>query len=89
MSTHDALVAAQLEFWPDSIILTGSEALDKWLRNAKDPKAVAYWMVLALQFDTVVFYECGQQPDGTHRWRGMRYGTNGHEYMSGFPMDAA
>ncbi len=33
-----------------------------------------------------VFYECGKNEDGTYRWRGFRYGLEGHEYRSGFSL---
>lgn len=36
------------------------------------------------QGDVIQFYECGQQEDGAYRWKGCRYGAEGHEYYSGF-----
>ena len=41
-------------------------------------------VVTALQFPAFVFYECGKKEDGSYKWRGCRYGTAPHEYMSGF-----
>lgn len=34
--------------------------------------------------DTIQFYECGRQEDGTYRWKGCRFGLEGQEYYSGF-----
>lgn len=42
-------------------------------------------VTMALQYHGVcVFYECGLNPDGTYKWKGCRFGVEGHEYQSGF-----
>jgi hypothetical protein len=58
-------------------------AVYKWCDSAKDleNKMCRYMAVAnALQYPVVVFYGLG---DAVHL-RGFRYGTNGHEYVSGF-----
>lgn len=44
---------------------------------------IASSLAICLQFERVVFYECGLR-EGKYRWRGARFGVNGSEYLSGF-----
>lgn len=41
-------------------------------------------IALALANPVKVFYECGLKDDGSYTHRGCRYGTEPHEYHSGF-----
>lgn len=34
--------------------------------------------------DTIQFYECGRNDDGTCKYKGCRFGVEPHEYYSGF-----
>jgi hypothetical protein len=45
---------------------------------------VARSLAMALQYPAFVIYECGRNADGTYRWRGIRYGVEGSQYLSGF-----
>lgn len=123
------LIAAQMEFWPDSRIMTLGEVYAEWMdegldvdeliqefkttyrgiynndelvymnqfiikRRADHQLRIARSLAMCLQSPVNVFYECGMRlgdmdesgvrAPSTYRWRGCRYGTEGHEYISGF-----
>lgn len=83
----DVLWEAQLAAWPDSRRVEPNQALD-WGRDAfpMARHSVMGGIALTVQYAVCVFYECGRQPDGTYRWKGCRYGVEGHEYQSGFSL---
>ncbi len=45
---------------------------------------IATVLALCLQYEAVIFYECGLKEDGSYRWRGARYGIEESAYLSGF-----
>lgn len=71
----NAIWARQLELWPDSIRLTpNQDGTGIWLLDADE--------AVELMEDNPggVFYRCG---DG-HKYLGLRYGFEAHEYVSLF-----
>lgn len=80
---------SQVEFFPDSIIISESEAARKWYRQEPDygrQSIIARLLVCTMQYPVRIYYECGRNPDGTYKWRGCRYGVNGPDYVSGFSL---
>lgn len=80
---EDELWQAQLEFWPNSIRMTLAEVY-KWCDEPVEERwRKVRWsgVALALQYPAGVFYKLTPEDTGL---RGIRYGVNGHEYMSGF-----
>lgn len=76
------LWATQLEEFPTSRRMSIQEVYE-WADKPMDAaKRAARWsgIALAMQYPVVVFYGLGD----SHRLRGFRFGTDGHEYMSGF-----
>ena len=73
----------QLQEYPDSVRLTPSEAFRKWCGDEKgninNNHTLALFAMSAC-YEGGVFYECGEG----RKWHGYRYGTDGHEYLSGF-----
>ena len=86
------LQEAQLREYPDSFLLSVGQAL-KIMSGIADSKAGAppwRWMCVCLAYleeGPIQFYLCGRQPDGRYQWMGMRFGIEGHEYMSGCPLN--
>lgn len=74
------LIEAQMREWPDSVILTLPEVY-KWCDQvgvSVNERLRRYAQIsMALQYPHFVFYRI----EGT-TFRGFRYGTEGHEYMS-------
>jgi hypothetical protein len=72
-AAQEKLWRKQLEVWPDSRRVPVSEVITTWNNTAS-----------ALQYPAVVFYEAGLEADGTYRYKGIRYGLEDREYLSGF-----
>jgi hypothetical protein len=70
---QELLWQKQLELWPDSRRVPVSEVIMTWNNTAT-----------ALQYPAVVFYEAGLEADGSYRYKGIRYGLEDSEYLSGF-----
>lgn len=82
MEWECCLWATQMEEYPNSKRMSVDEVLT-WCDRPHDPTLRANRhaaVALALQFPVVIFYGLGD----TYKLRGFRYGTDGHEYMSGF-----
>ena len=115
---------AQLEFWPDSKLVSISDVLREWPTDYPDwiesegqrlfdmfkhdlvearamrtqkiletqaqyrertLRSIAVCLANAVEYQqTIQFYQCGLNEDGTYKWKGCRYGLEGHEYYSGF-----
>jgi hypothetical protein len=76
---EDDLWRIQLKIWADSRRVTVSEALS-WIN-------VAPTLAYALQYPAFVIYECGKKPDGSYAHRGIRYGIDGPDYISGLSIN--
>jgi hypothetical protein len=79
---HRYLWATQMEEFPSSRKMDIQDVF-AWCDRAHNPtlRANRYAAVaLALQWPVGVFYGLGD----SYNVRGFRYGTDGHEYMSGF-----
>jgi hypothetical protein len=79
---YQTLLEAQMGEYPDSVVLTDQQMFDAlntenamWARNA---------FIYRSENPQGFFYACGKQLDGTYRYVGFRYGTEGHEYVSAF-----
>ena len=96
---YSTLLEAQMGEYPDSVVLSDSQmyaaltvARPEWATDTTPEAAIeqarAQWARNAFLYrggDTQgFFYACVKREDGTYRYVGFRYGTEGCEYASAF-----
>lgn len=82
--TTEELWEAQLREWPNSEQITVQDAF-KWADAGKTVEAkLSRYMQLsmALQYPCVIYYRMDAPTSYNGEFRGIRFGMEGHEYMS-------
>lgn len=74
-ASKKALIAAQMENWPASVILTPQEVIE-WAHNNLTR---ANQVMMAIQYPQGVWYRI---PHARGEYRGFRFGVDGPEYLS-------
>jgi hypothetical protein len=82
---YNTLLEAQMGEYPDSVVLSDQQMFDALnTENAMATMWACNAFIYRSENPQGFFYACGKQLDGTYRYVGFRYGTEGHEYVSAF-----
>ena len=89
IATHLALVQAQLDHYPDSVVLNWGEFINECLGRRDNCTNIdgspINWLKRLVRYQDAYPHALPYMLKGPHAYLGLRFGTDGSEYISGFP----